>query len=124
MEKSLLSFVATYPTWEPSAAAKQMLQVLRDGGGGRWWGNGGGHVPPGLSPSASVFASAECVGGAGMNVAASQAALQMVYAERTGGVGGGVGGGAGRVGGGVYDGAGWGGGWDGERRREAEMSVM
>lgn len=25
MEKSFLSFVSTYPTWEPAAAAKQML---------------------------------------------------------------------------------------------------
>lgn len=46
MEKSLLSFAATYTTWEPSDAAKQMLHALRAGG----------------SPSASVFASAECVG--------------------------------------------------------------
>ena len=28
MEKSLLSFAATYPTWEPDAAAKQMLMAL------------------------------------------------------------------------------------------------
>ena len=28
MEKSLLSFAATYPTWEPDAAAKQMLMTL------------------------------------------------------------------------------------------------
>ena len=28
MEKSFLSFVSTYPTWEPGAAAKQMLASL------------------------------------------------------------------------------------------------
>ena len=28
MEKSLLSFAATYPTWEPDAAAKQLLATL------------------------------------------------------------------------------------------------
>ena len=28
MEKSLLSFAATYPTWGPDAAAKQMLMAL------------------------------------------------------------------------------------------------
>jgi len=28
MEKSLLSFAATYPTWEPDAAAKQLLAAL------------------------------------------------------------------------------------------------
>ena len=77
MEKSLLSFAATYTTWEPSEAAKQMVQALRVQ---RWTGAGGA---TGLSPSASVFASAECVGGA------SQAALQAIYAERRSFVGGG-----------------------------------
>lgn len=115
MEKSLLSFVATYPTWEPSAAAKQMLQALRIGGG-RWYGHGG--VAPGLSPSPSVFASAECVGGRS-NVAASQAALQMLYTERTAEHG--EGGAWRQEGSGVYDA---GRAWGGERRREAEMSVM
>lgn len=28
MEKSFLSFAATYPTWEPDSAAKQMLLSL------------------------------------------------------------------------------------------------
>lgn len=28
MEKSFLSFAATYPTWEPDSAAKQMLLAL------------------------------------------------------------------------------------------------
>ena len=28
MEKSFLTFVSTYPTWEPGAAAKQMLASL------------------------------------------------------------------------------------------------
>jgi hypothetical protein len=28
MEKSFLSFAATYPTWEPDSAAKQMLIAL------------------------------------------------------------------------------------------------
>jgi hypothetical protein len=28
MEKSLLSFAKTYPTWEPDSAAKQMLATL------------------------------------------------------------------------------------------------
>lgn len=31
MEKSFLSFVSTYPTWEPGAAAKQMLASLDPG---------------------------------------------------------------------------------------------
>lgn len=79
MEKSLLSFAATYTTWEPSDAAKQMLQALR---AQRWTGDGGA---TGLSPSASVFASAECVRQApeASRLAASQAALQAVYAERS-----------------------------------------
>jgi hypothetical protein len=33
MEKSLLSFAATYPTWEPDAAAKQLLAALAPPGG-------------------------------------------------------------------------------------------
>ena len=28
MEKSLVSFMATYPSWQPDAAAKQLLSTL------------------------------------------------------------------------------------------------
>ena len=41
MEKSFLSFAATYPSWEPAATAKQMLACL-----GQEPGSGvGPHVP-------------------------------------------------------------------------------
>ena len=42
MEKSLLSFAATYPTWEPDAAAKQLLSTLAAPGFG---GAPGPHFP-------------------------------------------------------------------------------
>lgn len=30
LEKSLVSFMATYPSWQPDAAAKQLLATLAD----------------------------------------------------------------------------------------------
>jgi hypothetical protein len=47
MEKSFLSFAATYPTWEPDSAAKQMLLSLGQGPPGAAGGaaGGGGGMP-------------------------------------------------------------------------------
>ena len=45
MEKSLLSFAATYPTWEPDAAAKQLLATLAVPGSAAAAGAPGPHFP-------------------------------------------------------------------------------
>jgi hypothetical protein len=61
MEKSFLTFVATYPTWAPPPAGRQMLAALSRhadaaawggrGGGGGWGGASAWGAPPGAPPA-------------------------------------------------------------------------
>ncbi|KAG2498771.1 hypothetical protein HYH03_003510 [Edaphochlamys debaryana] len=68
LEKSFLTFVATYPSWEPGQLGRQMLAALAaraGGGGGGGSGGGGAAGVPQDPPRAFPYQAAAAAGGDG-----------------------------------------------------------